>query len=72
MKITLKQPWMDRPAGSTVIVNEPRAWALIEAGIAERPEEASVKVEEPKEDDLAAALGMGEEAPKRKPGRPRK
>lgn len=71
MKITLKRSWMERPAGSTVIVNEPRAWALIEAGIAERPEAEAPK-QESKEDDLAAALGMDDEKPVRKPGRPRK
>lgn len=70
MQITLKQPWMDRPAGSTVIVNEPRAWALIEAGIAEAPE--GVVKSESKEADLTEALGIPEAAPARKPGRPRK
>lgn len=38
MKITLKKPWAERPAGATVIVSDERAWALIEAGIAEAPE----------------------------------
>jgi len=71
MLVTLKQEWMDRPVGSTVVLNEPRAWALIEAGIAERPADAAPAKPESKEDDLTEALGIPEAAPVRKPGRPR-
>lgn len=38
MKITLEKPWAGRPAGASVIVSDDRAWALVEAGIAKKPE----------------------------------
>ncbi len=68
MWVVLKEPWCGFQAGHKLSVSDERAWAMLDAGIAsevERPRS------EPKHEPAPVAQAQ-QEAPERKPGRPRK